>query len=108
MFLSAPVVLRTKYIRASMALQWQLVAAKRAGQTGDYEVQGEERLGAALTVAQINEKATDLGKCAVQWHRLSVDGSKGGPITGEQSTWAIGVYLTGLDLLLPLNRKRMV
>lgn len=85
-----------------------MVAAKRAGQTGDYEVQGEERLGAALTVAQINEKATDLGKCAVQWHRLSVDGSKGGPITGEQSTSAIGVYLTGLDLLLSLNRKRMV
>lgn len=100
MFHSAPVLHRTKYIRASMALQWQLVAAKRAGQTGDYEVQGEERLGAALTVAQINEKAIDLGKCAVQWHRLSVDGSKGGPITGEQPTSAIGVNLTGLDLFL--------
>lgn len=63
----------------------QLLAAKRAGQTGHYEIQGEERLGGALAISQINEAAVDVSKCTLQWHRIAVDGSKGGPITGEQS-----------------------
>lgn len=61
----------------------QLLAAKRAGQTGHYEIQGEERLGGALAISQINEAAVDVSKCTLQWHRIAVDGSKGGPITGE-------------------------
>jgi hypothetical protein len=63
----------------------QLLAAKRAGQTGNYEIQGEERLGGALAITQINEAAVDVSKCTMQWHRIAVDGSKGGPITGEHT-----------------------
>lgn len=67
----------------------QLLAAKRAGQTGHYEIQGEERLGGALAISQINEAAVDVSKCTLQWHRIAVDGSKGGPITGELSRFRI-------------------
>jgi hypothetical protein len=73
------------YKQAESLLLSQLLAAKRAGQTGHYEIQGEERLGGALAITQINEVAVDVGKCTMQWHRIAVDGSKGGPITGEQT-----------------------
>lgn len=57
--------------------------AKRAGNSGYYEVQGEERLGAALIVCQITDAAVDVSRCTIQWNRMSVDGRRGGPISGE-------------------------
>jgi hypothetical protein len=48
------------YKQAESLLLSQLLAAKRAGQTGHYEIQGEERLGGALAITQINEVAVDV------------------------------------------------
>lgn len=67
-------------------LVFQLLTAKRAGQIGNYELQGEERLGGVLAITRINEKVVDVSKCTIQWHRIAADGSKGGPITGKQTT----------------------
>lgn len=63
-------------------LRKELLTAKRAGQIGNYELQGEERLGGVLAITRINEKVVDVSKCTIQWHRIAADGSKGGPITG--------------------------
>ncbi|CAK9881078.1 unnamed protein product [Sphagnum jensenii] len=63
-------------------LRKELVAAKRVGQPGHYELQGEERLGASLIISPLEENGLDISTCTIQWHRESADRSKGGPITG--------------------------
>ncbi len=60
----------------------QLVDAKRVAGAGPYELQGEERLGTSLIISPIDKNGPDLSKCNIQWHRVSVDGAKGGPVTG--------------------------
>jgi hypothetical protein len=59
-----------------------LVDAKRVAGAGPYELQGEERLGTSLIISPIDKNGPDLSKCNIQWHRVSVDGAKGGPVTG--------------------------
>jgi hypothetical protein len=94
-------------------LRKELLAAKRAGQTGHYEIQGEERLGGALAISQINEAAVDVSKCILQWHRIAVDGSKGGPITGATrphyapEPLDVG-WLLRADLTMPDGKKESV
>ncbi|KAH8953853.1 hypothetical protein BDL97_08G048800 [Sphagnum fallax] len=63
-------------------LRKELVAAKRVGQPGHYELQGEERLGASLIISPLEENGLDISTWTIQWHRESADRSKGGPITG--------------------------
>lgn len=84
----------------------QLLAAKRAGQTGHYEIQGEERLGGALVITQTNETSVDVSKCVIQWHRIAVDGSKGGPITGMQEYIDL-YFLENFKILHDLGRMVM-
>jgi hypothetical protein len=63
----------------------QLEAAKRQinGPT-QFEIQGEERLGACLAIAPTcAENGPELQKCIIQWFSVSaVDGSKVEPIKG--------------------------
>jgi hypothetical protein len=47
-----------------------------------YELQGEERLGASLTITPLHSVAPELSSCIFQWHRVSLDGSKAEPIIG--------------------------
>nr|XP_024364857.1 stomatal closure-related actin-binding protein 1-like isoform X3 [Physcomitrium patens]PNR27578.1 hypothetical protein PHYPA_029730 [Physcomitrium patens] len=94
-------------------LRKELLAAKRAGQTGHYELQGEERLGGALAITQINEGAVDVSKCIIQWHRIAVDGSKGGPITGatrpQYAPEPLDVgWLLRADLTMPDEKKESI
>jgi hypothetical protein len=49
-----------------------------------YELQGEERLGASLTITPLHSVAPELSSCIFQWHRVSLDGSKAEPIIGER------------------------
>jgi hypothetical protein len=72
---------------AELGVFWdgQLVAAKRTGQAGHFQLQGEERLGASLTIGPSKENDFDISKCTIQWHRESADGSKHGRITGAHS-----------------------
>uniref|UniRef100_A0A7I4DZ50 Stomatal closure-related actin-binding protein 1 n=1 Tax=Physcomitrium patens TaxID=3218 RepID=A0A7I4DZ50_PHYPA len=94
-------------------LRKELLAAKRAGQTGHYEIQGEERLGGALVITQTNETSVDVSKCVIQWHRIAVDGSKGGPITGatrpQYAPEPLDVgWLLRADLTMPDGKKESV
>jgi hypothetical protein len=72
-------------------LRKELVAAKRVGQPGHYELQGEERLGASLIISPLEQNGLDISTCTIQWHRESADRSKGGPITGEHHTVVVEV-----------------
>jgi len=69
----------------NLQLRKKLEAAKRQinGPT-QFEIQGEERLGACLAIAPIcAENAPELHKCIIQWFSVSaVDGSKVEPIKG--------------------------
>lgn len=84
--------------------------AKRAGNSGYYEVQGEERLGAALIVCQISDAAVDVSRCTIQWNRMSVDGRRGGPISGELLDYipVYGQVLSIERLYLERNLKRIL
>lgn len=84
--------------------------AKRAGNSGYYEVQGEERLGAALIVCQIGDAGVDVSRCTIQWNRMSVDGRKGGPISGELLDYipVYGQVLSIEPLYLKRNFKRII
>jgi alanine racemase len=69
----------------NLQLRKKLEAAKRQinGPT-QFEIQGEERLGACLAIAPTcAENAPELHKCIIQWFSVSaVDGSKVEPIKG--------------------------
>ncbi|CAK9209451.1 unnamed protein product [Sphagnum troendelagicum] len=72
----------TKKAVEVISLRKELVDAKRVAGAGPYELQGEERLGTSLIISPIDKNGPDLSKCNIQWHRVSVDGAKGGPVTG--------------------------
>jgi hypothetical protein len=46
-----------------------------------FELQGEERLGSALTVVPSQPESPELGKCKFQWQRIH--GLKAEPIIGN-------------------------
>ncbi|KAH9555420.1 hypothetical protein CY35_08G113200 [Sphagnum magellanicum] len=88
----------------------ELVAAKRTDQAGHFQLQGEERLGASLTIAPSKENDFDISKCTIQWHRESADGSKHGRITGANrpqyapEPFDVG-WVLRVDILLPNGKQ---
>ncbi|CAK9234952.1 unnamed protein product [Sphagnum troendelagicum] len=88
----------------------ELVAAKRTGQAGHFQLQGEERLGASLTIAPSKENDFDISKCTIQWHRESADGSKHGRITGANrpqyapEPFDVG-WVLRVEILLPNGKQ---
>ncbi|KAH8955101.1 hypothetical protein BDL97_08G117000 [Sphagnum fallax] len=88
----------------------KLVAAKRTGQAGHFQLQGEERLGASLTIGPSKENDFDISKCTIQWHRESADGSKHGRITGANrpqyapEPFDVG-WVLRVEILLPNGKQ---
>lgn len=66
---------------------YQLAMSKWAEENKSclYLIDGSETLGAYLRIQPRSENAPQLSKCAIQWYRVSSDGSRNEAISGIHS-----------------------
>lgn len=82
----------------SIKLQRELTMRKRAQENKCwlYEFGGSETLGSSLRVQPCSDEAPDLSKCAIQWYRLPIEGSRRELIAGaNKSIYAPEPYDVG-------------
>ncbi|KAK6149018.1 hypothetical protein DH2020_016543 [Rehmannia glutinosa] len=67
----------------SLKLQNELARSMKAEDVSRiYELNGAEMLGSILRIQSCSEEAIELGKCSIQWYRLSSQCSRREPILG--------------------------
>ncbi|KAK6125198.1 hypothetical protein DH2020_041064 [Rehmannia glutinosa] len=77
----------------SLKLQNELARSMKAEDVSRiYELNGAEMLGSILRIQSCSEEAIELGKCSIQWYRLSSQCSRREPILGLD----LGSYLETL------------
>ncbi|CAB4286338.1 unnamed protein product [Prunus armeniaca] len=72
----------------SVKLQKELAMSKWAEENKSclYLIDGSETLGAYLRIQPRSENAPQLSKCAIQWYRVSSDGSRNEAISGANKS----------------------
>ncbi|XP_048430475.1 stomatal closure-related actin-binding protein 2 isoform X2 [Pyrus x bretschneideri] len=72
----------------SVKLQKELAMNKRAEENKSslYLIDGSETLGAYLRIQPVSENAPQLSNCAIQWYRVSSDGSRNEAISGANKS----------------------